>query len=145
MTATCFPWPGKDGIILLLSFSSAQVSHVTAENWQHRDFPRWSKQRIHLPPSRSTLEFSSIFLFPGALASALFGFTFSDVHRELFLPAVPEADRVLPSSEPPSRPGPANSNYTPTNLIRRNTGAVNHGGRGSSSVIPKVKMGGCRL
>lgn len=81
---------------------------------------------------------------PGVLASLLFGFTFSDVHTELYLPAAPEADQVLPPSQPPSRPGPANSNYTPTNLISRNTGAAIQGGEGSSSVIPKVKMGGCR-
>lgn len=99
--------------------------------------------RIHLPPGTPTLGFSSIFLSPGAAASAVFGFTFSDVHTELYVPAVREADQVLSPSRTPSRPGPGNSSHTPTNLISRNPGAVIHGAGGSSSTIPKVKMGGC--
>lgn len=95
---------------------------------------------LQADPCLDSLPFS---FSPGALASARFGFTFSSAHLELYLPAVRGADRVLPPSQTPSRPGPGNSNATPTNLISRNTGAVIHGGGGSSSMTPKVKMGGC--
>lgn len=138
MMANCFPLPGKDGILLLVYFSSAQVSHVTGSKGIFlADGVSKGFTYLQAYLCLDSLPFS---FSPGALPSARFGFTFSDVHRELYLPAAPEADRVLPSSQPPSRPAPANSTYTPTNLISRNT--VNHGGGGSSSVIPKVKMVG---
>lgn len=76
---------------------------------------------LQADPRLDSLPFS---FSPGALASAQLGFTFCDARTELDLPAVREADQVLPPSRAPSRPAPANSNYTPTNLISRNTGAV---------------------
>lgn len=144
MMATCFTWPGKDGILLLVFLLHGvpmSLLKTCSKGIFLTDGVSLGFTYLQADPRLDSLPFS---FSPGALASALFGFTFSDVHTELDLPAAREAGPVLPPSQTPSRPGPGNSNYTPTNLISRNTGAVIHGGGDSSSMIPKVKMGGCR-
>lgn len=108
------------------------------------NFPRRVSLGFTYLQAHPRLDFLPCSFSPGAAASAVFGFTFSDVHRELRVAAAGEADQALPPSPAPSRPGPGNSSYTPTNLISTNTGAVIHGGGSSSFTIPKVKTGGCR-